>query len=132
MALWDMVKKGAEEGMEALKEGVSVFMASAGKQSRILKKKVELSSVQNDVRKVFTRLGSTVYDVHLRGEEEVLNRQDVKNMFGEIEGYKGKVRKIEAEIEKIKKEEEVKTPLQAQETVKTEEKEPFPPENLAS
>ena len=33
MALWDMIKKGAEEGLEALKEGVSIFMAEAGRKS---------------------------------------------------------------------------------------------------
>jgi len=26
MALWDQIKKGAEEGLEALKEGMAVFV----------------------------------------------------------------------------------------------------------
>ena len=26
MTLWELIKKGAEEGLEALKDGVSVFM----------------------------------------------------------------------------------------------------------
>ena len=58
MTLWELIKKGAEEGLEALKDGVSVFMAEAGKTSRILKKRVELTSVQGNVRKAFIRLGS--------------------------------------------------------------------------
>ena len=132
MALWDMVKKGAEEGLEALKEGVSVFLASAGIQSRILKKKVELSSVQNDVRKAFGQLGSLVYDIHSRGEEEVLNRPQAKDLFAQIEGYKARVRVIEAEIEKIKQEEEAKASLPTQKSVKTEEKEPPPSETPTS
>ncbi len=35
MRLWELIKKGAEEGLEVLKDGVSV----AGKTGRILKKK---------------------------------------------------------------------------------------------
>lgn len=57
MALWEMIKKGAEEGLEAMKEGVNVFLSEAGKTSKILKKRMELSSVQSSVRKTFTRLG---------------------------------------------------------------------------
>ncbi len=110
MALWDMIKKGAEEGLEALKEGVAVFMAEAGKQSRIIKKRVELSSVQNNVRRTFIRLGSTVYDLHTRGEQEVFGQEDIKAFISQIDGYKARVREIELEIEAIKKEEKTPAP----------------------
>ena len=109
MALWDTVRKGAEEGLEALKEGVTVFMAEAGKQSKILKKKVELSSVQNDVRKAFTRLGSKVYDIHTQGEQEVFGKTEVKIFITQIDGFKARVKEIENEIEVIRREEGAKT-----------------------
>ena len=105
MSLWDLIKKGAEEGLEALKDGVSAFMAEAGKTSRILKKRVELTSVQGNVRKTFIRLGSLAYDFHSRGEREIYENEEVKSLFAQIEGYKNRVREIEAEIETIKKEE---------------------------
>ncbi|MDH4264572.1 MAG: hypothetical protein OEW45_02940 [Deltaproteobacteria bacterium] len=110
MALWDMVRKGAEEGLEALKGGVAVFMTEAGRKSKIIKKKVELSSVQNNVRKTFIRLGSAVYDIHTRGEQEVFGREDVKLLIDQVDSYKTRVREIELEIEAIKKEEGPKTP----------------------
>jgi len=106
MALWDTVKKGAEEGLEALKEGITVFVAEAERQSKIFRKKVELSSVQGNVRSTFTRLGSSVYDLHNKGEREVFQNPDVKGMIDQIEGFKAKVREIEKEIEAIRKEEE--------------------------
>ena len=112
MALWDMIRKGAEEGLEALKEGVTVFMAEAGRQSKIIKKKVELASVQNNVRKTFIRLGSVVYDMHSRGEQEVFGREDVKSLIDQVDSYKARVREIELEIEVIKKEEGPKTPAE--------------------
>lgn len=110
MALWEMIKKGAEEGLEVLKEGVAVFMAEAGKQSKIIKKKVELAAVQNSVRKAFIRLGSTVYDLHGQGEPPIWNQDEVKNLINQIEGYKARVREIEEEIEMIKKEEKRPAP----------------------
>ena len=110
MALWDLIKKGAEEGLEALKEGVSIFVSEAGKQSKILKKRVELSSVQNNVRKTFIRLGSLVYDMHTRGEKDVFGQADVKDLVNQIEGFKSRVREIEVEIEGIRKEEGPKPP----------------------
>lgn len=126
MALWDMIKKGAEEGLEALKEGVAVFMAEAGRQSKIIKKKVELSAVQNNVRKTFIRLGSVVYDMHTRGEQEVFGHEDVKSLIDRVNSHKARVREIELEIEAIKKEEGPKPPEQ------TSGKEPRPPINLTS
>jgi len=123
MALWDMVKKGAEEGLEALKEGVATFMSEAGKKSKILKKKVELSSVQNNVRKTFIRLGSTVYDIYTRGEQEVFGKEKVQSLIDQIESYKTRVREIELEIEAIKREE--KTSLPAETSNKKETAPPF-------
>ena len=112
MALWDMIKKGAEEGLDALKEGVAVFMAEAGRQSKIIKKKVELSAVQNNVRKTFIRLGSVVYDMHTRAEQEVFDHEEVKRLIDQVNSHKARVREIELEIEAIKKEEKPPTPAE--------------------
>jgi hypothetical protein len=105
MALWDQIKKGAEEGLEALKEGMSVFVAEAGKQSKIIKKRVELSAVQNNVRKTFIQLGSVLYDLHSRGEKEFENDAEIKDLIAQIDEYRSRVREIELEIETVKKEE---------------------------
>ncbi len=105
MSLWDLVKKGAEEGLEALKDGVSIFMAEAGKTSKILKKRVELTSVQSNVRKTFIRLGSLAYDLHSGGGQEIYEQEEVKGLIARVEGFKARVREIETEIEAIKREE---------------------------
>ncbi len=105
MTLWELIKKGAEDGLEAMKDGVSGFMAEAGKTSRIVKKRVELTSVQGNVRKAFIRLGSLAYDLQSQDEKEILDQGDLKALITEVDGYKARVREIEAEIEDIKKEE---------------------------
>jgi hypothetical protein len=110
MALWDQIKKGAEEGLEALKEGMAVFVAEAGKQSKIIKKRVELSAVQNSVRKAFIRLGSSIYDLHSRGEGAFQEDAEVKDLIAQIDEHRARVREIELEIEEMKKEENSRRP----------------------
>ena len=105
MALWESVKKGAEEGFESLKESMTLFVAEAGKQGKIIRKRVELSAVQNNVRKAFIRLGTLTYDLHTRREPQVLDDTEVQDLIVEIDDYKARVREIELEIEAMKREE---------------------------
>ena len=106
MKLWELIKKGAEEGLEVLKDGVLV----AGKTSRILRKRVELTSVQGDVRKLFTRLGSLAYEFHSKSEQDFYRDEGVRGLISQIEGHKNRVREIETEIETIRGEERRKSP----------------------
>ncbi len=105
MKLWELIKKGAEEGLEVLKDGVSV----AGKTGRILKKRVELTSVQVDVRKLFTRLGSLAYEFHSKGELGFYKDEGAKGLIAQIEIQKDRVREIETEMETIRAEERRKS-----------------------
>jgi len=106
MRLWELIKKGAEEGLEVLKDGVSV----AGKTSRILRKRVELTSVQGDVRKLFTRLGSLAHEFHSKGELGFYKDEGVKGLIAQIEIHKDRVREIETEMETIRAEERRRSP----------------------
>jgi len=115
MSLWELIKKGAEEGLEVLKDGISV----AGKTSKILKRRVELTSVQSNVKKAFIRLGSLAYDLHSKGEVEFYGNEEVKGLISRIEGHKIRVREIETEMETIRREER-------QKASKTEEQPPMP------
>jgi hypothetical protein len=126
MTLWELIKNGAEEGLEAMKDGVSVFLAEAGKTSRILKKRVELTSVQGNVRKAFIRLGSLAYDLHSKGEQEIYGKEEVNALVVQIDSYQARVREIETEIETIKREKKRKASGEAS---KSESK---PPVNQAS
>ena len=101
MNRWELIKKGAEEGLEVLKDGVTV----AGKTSRILKRRVELTSVQLNLRKVFSRLGSLAYEFHSKGEQDFYGNEEVKGLIAQIKGHQIRVREIETEIEAIRREE---------------------------
>ncbi len=105
MTLWETIKKNAEEGLEALKDRVSVLMSETGRTSRILKRRVELTSVQGHVRKTFIRLGILVYEIQAGGDQNILQNEEVKTLIARIDGYQARVREIEAEIERINQEE---------------------------
>ena len=106
MNLWEVIKKGAEGGLEAMKDGLTVFLSEAGRTSRILKKRVELTTVQGNVRKAFNLLGSRAYDLHTQKEKDIYQNEEVKGMIVQIDGFKNRVREIEAEIATVRIEEE--------------------------
>jgi hypothetical protein len=115
MNLWELIKNGAEEGLEVLKEGIWVFMAEAGRTSRMLKKRVELTAVQGQVRKAFTQLGSLSYELHSKGQLDTYGNEEIKALIVQVEGHETRVREIAAEIETIRREERRKTSGRASE-----------------
>ena len=115
MNLWEPIKKGAEEGLEVLKDGMTGFMTEAGRTSRILKKRVELTAVQGHVRKAFTRLGSLAYELHSKGQLDTYGDEGIKALIAQIEGHETRVRQISAEIETIRREERRRTSEKASE-----------------
>ena len=123
MALWELFKKGSEEGFETLKDGVTVFMSEAGRRGRILKKKVEMTSIQNDMRRSFIELGSLVYDFHSEGDQDVCSNEEVKRIIRRIDEYKAKIRTIEVDIQDIKEKEENEQGVKKRFQGKPEEKE---------
>ena len=124
MNLWELIKNGAEEGLEVLKEGIWVFMAEAGRTSRMLKKRVELTAVQGQVRKAFTQLGSLAYELHSKGQLDTYGNEEIKALIVQIEGHETRVREIAAEIETIRREERRKASGRASEA---EVQAPMPP-----
>lgn len=106
MALWELFKKGSEEGLETLKDGVTVFMSEAGRRGRILKKKVEMASIQNDVRRSFIELGKLVYDFRSQGDQDICSQEEIERVIRRIDEYKAKIRRIEAGIQDIREKEE--------------------------
>jgi len=93
---WELIKRGAEEGLETLKEGVAAASASG----QILKDEVELTSIQSQVKKAFLRLGSLAYEFHSK-ERNFHGNEEVKSLIGQLEGHKIRVREIETEMETI-------------------------------
>ena len=101
--LWEEIKKGAAEGFEVLKEEVGKLTKEVEKQGKIVKKKMDLSSIQRKVHQSFTHLGSRAYELTEGGKGDIQNDAEFADIIARIKQYKKEVKAIEAEIEKIKK-----------------------------
>jgi hypothetical protein len=101
--LWDDIKTNAVEGFEVLKEELGKLSKQVESQGKILKKKIDLSSIQRKVHQGFTKLGGLVFELVDDGKEgAVFSDADVKATIEEIRGYKSEVDAIEKEINDIK------------------------------
>ena len=101
--LWDDIKTNAVEGFEVLKDEMGKLSKQVESQGKILKKKIDLSSIQRKVHQGFTKLGSLIYEQIEDGKESgVFSNPDVKATIEEIKGYKSEVDAIEKEINSIK------------------------------
>lgn len=101
--LWDDIKTNAVEGFEVLKDELGKLSKQVESQGKILKKKIDLSSIQRKVHQEFTKLGSLIYEQIEDGKQAVVfSDPDVKATIEEIKGYKVEVDAIEKEINAIK------------------------------
>ena len=108
--LWDDIKKNAVEGFEVLKHEMGKFSKQVESQGKIIKKKIDLSSIQRKVHQGFTKLGSLIYEKIEDGKETAFfSDPDVKAVIEEIKGYKNEVDEIETEINSIKENINVQT-----------------------
>ncbi|MBN1571777.1 MAG: hypothetical protein JW984_01135 [Deltaproteobacteria bacterium] len=102
--LWDEIKKGAAEGFEVLKEEMGKLTKELERHGKIVKKKMDLSSIQRKVHQSFTQLGGRAYELIEDGKEStILTDAEFTDIVARIKQYKKDVESIEAEIETIKK-----------------------------
>ena len=132
--LWDDIKTNAVEGFEVLKEELGKLSKQVESQGKILKKKIDLSSIQRKVHQGFTKLGGLIYELIEDGKQSaVFSDTDVLATIEEIKGYKSEVDAIEKEINSIKEtmaeepapEEKPKKPAEPKKTT-TPKKKPAP------
>jgi hypothetical protein len=109
--LWEDIKVGAREGLEVLKEELSKVTQELEKHGKIIKKKMDLSSIQRKVHQSFARLGSRLYELVEEGNEKtVLKDPEILKTIADIKVYKAEVEAIEDEIIRIKEEGTQKKP----------------------
>jgi hypothetical protein len=101
--LWDDIKEGAQEGFEVLKEEMVKLTQELEKHGKIIKKKMDLSSIQRKVHQGFSLLGSRLYELFEEGKEKtIVNDPEILKIISDIKGYKAEVEAIEDEIDKIR------------------------------
>ena len=58
MSFWDEVKKGLEEGAQALKKGAEVVAEKTEDTAKTARLRYSIYTVRQSIRKAFTELGS--------------------------------------------------------------------------
>jgi hypothetical protein len=101
--LWEKIKKDALEGFEILKGEVAKFTKELEKHGKVVKKKMDLSSIHRKLHQNFTQLGSRVYElVEDDQQDKIQEDSEFADIVSKIKELKTEVEAIEVEIENIK------------------------------
>ena len=96
------IKKGAESGIQALKDGTNVVFSEVNKLLKISEKKIDISSYKKKIEKNYTTLGELVHRYLTDGVTNPLDQADVREVLQNIYKYKEKIQTLESEIEIIR------------------------------
>ena len=100
MGFWDKlkrdIKKGIDEGLEALKEGTEVIRHRAEDMTDEVKKKIKIFELKQKIQVQLTELGGRVYEVVSEGKRRnpVLD-ENVKKIFDRIKKIDEQISKLE-------------------------------------
>jgi len=98
----DNIKKGAESGIQALKDGTNVVFSEVGKLLKISEKRIDINSYKKKIEKNYTTLGELVHRYLTDGVTNPLDQADVREVLQNIYKYNEKIQTLHGEIEIIK------------------------------
>ena len=96
------IKKGAESGIQALKDGTNVVFSEVNKLLKISEKKIDISSYKKKIEKNYATLGELVHRYLTDGVTNPLDQPEVREVLQNIYKYKEKIHTLESEIEIIR------------------------------
>ncbi len=127
MGFWDRlkkdIKKGIDEGLEALKESTEVIKSRAEHVTDDIKKKVKVFELKQKIQAQLTELGGLVYDLQGDKRKNPLRDEKVQKVLTKINKLEEQVKKIEGTIKeatkKVKTRAKKKTASKTKSTRKT-------------
>ncbi len=96
------IKKGAESGIQALKDGTNVVFSEVSKLLKISEKKIDINSYKKKIEKNYLTLGELVHRYLTDGVTNPLDQAEVREVLQNIYRYKEKIQTLESEIEIIR------------------------------
>jgi hypothetical protein len=133
MSFWDEVRKGLEEGAQALKKGAEVVAEKTEEAAKIAKLRYSIYTVRQGIKKDFTELGAHVFELAEQGEAPVWKDEQVLSIIEQVRGARTKIGELEEEIAEASAPTEA-TPASEQREAgeESESPAPEPPEEKAS
>lgn len=102
MALFDDLKKGAEEGLKTLKHTAEEIAFSVEKQAKIARRKMDIMRIQRRVQKLYAEIGEYVYGEYVLERPLNIESPFVKERLFSIKDMKQEISEIEQEIDEMK------------------------------
>ncbi len=107
MGFWDKlkkdIKKGIDEGLEALKESTEVLKNRAGTVTDDIKKKVKVFELRQKIQAQLTELGGLIYDISADKRKNPMRDEKVQKLIEKIKKLDDQVKKLEGKIEQAAK-----------------------------
>lgn len=101
MSFWDEVKKGLEEGAQALKKGAEVVAEKTEDAAKIARLRYSIYTVRQSIRKAFTELGAHVFELAEQGKPSVWEDEAVLSYLQDVRDGREKIAALEDEIRAI-------------------------------
>lgn len=129
MGFEDNIKKGAESGIQALKDSTNVVFTEVGKLLKISEKRIDINSYKKKIEKNYTTLGELVHRYLTDGVTNPLDQADVREVLQNIYRYNEKIQTLQSEIEIIKSMKPVQADIVGENSKENAQKESEAPEN---
>jgi hypothetical protein len=101
MSFWDEVRKGLEEGAQALKKGAEVVAEKTEEAAKIAKLRYNIYSVRQGIKKDFTELGAHVFELAEQGEAPVWKDEQVLSLIEQVRDARVTIGELEKEVEAV-------------------------------
>jgi len=102
MGFENNIKKGAESGIQAIKDGTNVVVSEVSKLLKISEKRIDINSYKKKIEKNYTTLGELVHRYLTDGVTNPLDQEDVREVLQNIYKYNERIQELQSEIEIIK------------------------------
>ncbi len=102
MGFEDNIKKGAESGIQAIKDGTNVVFSEVSKLLKISEKKIDINSLKKKIEKNYTTLGELIHRYLTDGVTNPLDQAEVREVLQNIYRYNEKIQELQSEIEIIR------------------------------
>ena len=102
MGFENNIKKGAESGIQAIKDGTNVVVSEVSKLLKISEKKIDINSYKKKIERNYTTLGELVHRYLTDGVTNPLDQADVREVLQNIYNYNERIQELQSEIEIIR------------------------------
>lgn len=98
MSFWDEVRKGLEEGAQALKKGAEVVAEKTEEAAKVAKLRYDIHAQRQSIKKTFTELGGHVFELAEQGHATVWGDEQVSAHLAAIREARQKISELEKEM----------------------------------